>query len=503
MGARTLCLFLLVFLGLHPIAAGAVIRVPRDHATIQQALQAAAAGDTVLVAPGIYKELITWPARDGIRLVGELGPAQTTIDAGGAGRVVTMGSGLTRATLLQGFTITGGLLKTDRNYGCGINVASSPTIRGNVIKDNLGDGPNWNYGGGIYVAGGSALIEGNTISGNLLQNGSWNYGAGIYISSGAQPEVLCNDIRQNGNVGGSRGYGAGIFVGGSPAPVLASNLIFENYNKSGSWNYGGGIRVYSSASATIVNNTVVYNKCIGGSWSYGGGIEDSGNGTRIQNNIVAFNQAATGGGIKYGGTTTPPILGCNDLWNNTTGDYNGIAADPTDISSDPKFVIAGIFHLRLDSPCVDAGGNAHVLGLACQALDGSPRLQDGNLDGLAGDGARVDIGAYEYTHARLAASGPPKLGTPVTLQASGPAGSFGMILVSPLRGVAFVDPFGVLLVGAPLLFLGNGALPLVRPLPLPPLTFLEGIELHCQAVVALWGPQTLANTSNRLDFILF
>ena len=51
--------FLLVpglFLGVFSSSHSATIRVPADQPTIQVALNAAASGDTVLVAPGTYVE---------------------------------------------------------------------------------------------------------------------------------------------------------------------------------------------------------------------------------------------------------------------------------------------------------------------------------------------------------------------------------------------------------------------------------------------------------------
>lgn len=62
------------------------------------------------------------------------------------------------------------------------------------------------------------------------------------------------------------------------------------------------------------------------------------------------------------------------------------------ITNDPQFVDAAAsnFHLRADSPCVDAGANADMPG--GPDLDGVARPLDGNNDGTA----VVDMGCYEF-----------------------------------------------------------------------------------------------------------
>jgi hypothetical protein len=52
--------------------------------------------------------------------------------------------------------------------------------------------------------------------------------------------------------------------------------------------------------------------------------------------------------------------------------------------------IAGNFHLRPNSPCIDAGTN--LLSLITTDLDREYRPWDGNRDGVAA----FDIGAYEF-----------------------------------------------------------------------------------------------------------
>ena len=83
------------------VALATILKVPSQYPTIQAGLNAAAAGDTVQVASGIYTENLVWPGTDGILLTSESGRDSTTIDGGALGSVLTFGSGLTRATIVD------------------------------------------------------------------------------------------------------------------------------------------------------------------------------------------------------------------------------------------------------------------------------------------------------------------------------------------------------------------------------------------------------------------
>jgi hypothetical protein len=109
---------------------------------IQDGIDAAVTGDTVLVADGNYSERVKiW--EETVTLASENGPEVTTIDATEAGddpenynSVVTL---LLTSSIVKGFTITGGKGLELAGWGGGgvIGYQSSPTICNNVVRDNI------------------------------------------------------------------------------------------------------------------------------------------------------------------------------------------------------------------------------------------------------------------------------------------------------------------------------------------------------------------------------
>lgn len=138
-----------VILSLHTIGFSATIYVPDDFSTIQDAINAAADGDTVIVRPNTYVENIDFLGKD-IIVMSEMGPSVTIIDGNNLYYTVTFALGEPSTCTLEGFTITNGLSSM---WGGGINVTySHPTITGSIITGNTVDsqGGGWALGGGIY-----------------------------------------------------------------------------------------------------------------------------------------------------------------------------------------------------------------------------------------------------------------------------------------------------------------------------------------------------------------
>ena len=169
------------------------INVPGDAPTIQAGINAASNGDSVEVAPGIYKENINFNGKL-ITVTSSDGPMVTTIDGGNLGPVVTFISDETNAALLSGFAITNGMSTFDTDYNGGgifINNAS-PTISGNVITNNGACGD----GAGIAVESGSPLIEDNTISNNNQSGCSGGGGGGISLGKWVRQGFVESNCQQ-------------------------------------------------------------------------------------------------------------------------------------------------------------------------------------------------------------------------------------------------------------------------------------------------------------------
>jgi pectin methylesterase-like acyl-CoA thioesterase len=167
-----------------PAAAGVTIHVDctndtgvedgselHPYDTIQEGIDAALDGDTVLVQPCTYYENVDFLGK-AITVTGTdphdtAVVAQTVIDACAVGSVVYFVSGESSESVLEGFTITNGY----STWGGGINCdGSGPTIRHNIISHNFA-----NEGGGMRCANSSAMITDNCI----IKNGAF----GIYADT--------------------------------------------------------------------------------------------------------------------------------------------------------------------------------------------------------------------------------------------------------------------------------------------------------------------------------
>ena len=443
-----------------PAIGSATIRVPADFSTIQAAIDAAAAGDTVSVAPGVYLERIDFRGKS-IIVTSEQGPENTVIDAQGVGSVVSFRSGEPRAAVLNGFTLTGGYSLTG---GAGVLVSSSaPTIRGNVVTNNRGC-----TGVGVYSYFSSPRIENNTISNNIVSGCSGAWGIGVYVGGNSTAEIVGNRITGNSGADATGG-GVALFAAG-PASLIG-NIIDRNSTKSNGCGWGGGIAIANFAEAKIVNNVIARNEACTAGAIYWLGTGD-GNGSTLVNNTIADNSANSYPGLYASGVSaanrffnnvissaTGPVLFCqatswatapsldsNDIFTSALAPYGGSCTDQTgvlgNISANPNFTDPASIDYRIgfSSPLVDAGNNSAPF-IPTTDLAGHPRIAS-----ASGAPDRIDIGAYEFFNQppsadagadQIVNAGPDCLAT-VTLRGSGSdpendpltfewSGSFGVV----------------------------------------------------------------------------
>jgi serine protease len=385
--------------------AATVLHVPGDYPTIQSAIDAAASGDTVLVAAGTYNETIDFQSK-AITVESESGAASTVISGDGIGVVVRMNAVAGETPVLRGFTVRNG-----GPYGSSdgaIDTSGGPAL----MEDNTITANHFCGDGAITASFSDATIRNNTISGNsqVLCSGGVG-GAGVSIQGAGTVQLMNNVI--TGNRHDSEAGGVALFAAGTP--TISGNLIKGNIG----W-IGGGMTIENVSDATITNNMIVGNQ-----GAQGGGIYLSvpfgARGPLAVNNTVAGNQANTGLAVYATGfdaqatfvnnilagtgtaavlqcdgtyDPTPPVMRFNDVYNGGTGPaYGGVCAGQAgvngNISADPLFVdpAGGDFHIQR-GPAVDAGTNA---GAPATDFDGDPRPLDGNGDGVA----TVDMGADE------------------------------------------------------------------------------------------------------------
>ncbi len=288
-------------------------------ARIQDGIDVAKPGDTVLVRDGLYRGTgnvnISFRGKN-ITVRSVNGPQTTVLDAEHVygKRHFVFADGESPASVLSGFTLTGGV----NPYGAGGSILcsfSSPTISRCIITGNLSSYP----GGGVAVLGG--------------------------------------------------------------APRFRDCWIVDNSTSAGSYPAeGGGVSLRLGAEAVFEQCTVAFNRTYalkGGGFRFEDAGESELRGCIVWGNTTSSSTAPSQLSVVAG---LPPVLSFCDV----QGNYAGIG----NFDANPQFVVngpLGDYHLKPDSPCVDAGDPCFPLEPDDLDIDGEPRLA----------GPRIDLGADE------------------------------------------------------------------------------------------------------------
>jgi len=377
-----------VILCLSTVASAATIRVSKGSFvngpgttwynafnTIQEGVDAASVGDTVLVKSGIYdtgsmatpgysclnRVVIT----NDITVISFTGPGGAVIkgaEATGGGngadavRCVYMSAGvLSGFTITNGHTMTSGNYNRDRSGGGVVFWGTSCVVTNCNLSGNsafAGAGAAFCYLYDCVLSGNSATSDGGgallcSLTGcTLSDNSADKFGGGAYLSN-------LNSCLVRGNTAKS-------FGGGCYNSTVENCLISANSTEKS----GGGVYAGTIKNCTIANNS---------SGDQGGGAANC----NLKNCIVYYNQATNS---------------LNDIYRHLGSTQNSCASDGITngvagcITAAPQFVDmnSGNYQLSGGSPCINRGDNANAP--MPYDLAGAARIFAGI----------VDMGAYEY-----------------------------------------------------------------------------------------------------------
>jgi len=331
-----------IMLGCLEFANGATIAIgpgtDYDFNTIQAGIDTAVDGDTVMVWPGEY--IITEPISfrgKAITVQSEAGPDETTIRMGtpadtNRGSVVVFENGETTASILEGFTITGG--------------------SGSWLQDSL-------RGGGIFFKGASATVNNCAIVQNsarraggilcdqsssprltnciIAKNSSMSSGGGISVYSGSSLSLTNCIIRENSSAGS---LGGGVVCWGSCLLTLTDCTITGNSGTN-----GGGIYCGLNSSATMTNCIIRGNSAIGSTphvSGYSGGVQCYDNSVmNLANCTIAENSAGLAGGAMFCKDSSVTVTNCIMFGNRAVGGNGGAIESTSCTTTLANCVIVG------------------------------------------------------------------------------------------------------------------------------------------------------------------
>lgn len=274
--------------------------VPGDAATIQDGIDLASTGDTVLVLCGTYYEHDI-RMKAGVCLRSETGEAGcVTIDAQQQDRVIYCRFVVSTARI-EGFTITGGLAYEGGGLYC-LDV-SSPSVKNCIITGNSAT----HFGGGVHCyVNSSPKFVNCTIAGNSADSRG-----GVYCRDNSSPTFT--DCTFSGNTGG----------GMSCYNFCSPTLTDCTFSGNTAFN-GGGITCSYMCTITLTNCTFSDNS----SETSGGAITASlGGSATLTNCTFTGNSGVRGGGMHLSPDASVTLSKCSFTGNTAINDGGGMCLE--------------------------------------------------------------------------------------------------------------------------------------------------------------------------------
>lgn len=360
------------------------------YTDLQSALAAASGGDEIWVAAGTYKpttgvdRMISFNLKNGVAVYGGFNGTETllsqrdfetnvTILSGDIGIVdnngdnsyhVVVGSNINVASILDGFTITGG------------NAASTPFVT--------------ETGGGIHNTNSSP-----TLRNLIIDKNSAGIAAGVF-NFNSSPTFVDVIFSNNAGTPGSRG---GALVNDVNSSPHLTNVTF--FNNSADL-LGAGMSNSYDSNPQLVNVTFVGNN-LKPTNTRGAAIYNWDSNPTLTNVTITGNSAAQGGAI-YNDNGSHTTIVNSILYGNIGGEISDYSGTSTVSYSIVQGGYAGTENLDVDpllGPLQDNGGftQTMALGSGSPAIDAGDDANCPDIDqrGVARpQGSHCDIGAYEY-----------------------------------------------------------------------------------------------------------
>lgn len=297
----------LATLALSSMAMAGVIHVPAGQPTIKQGIDAASAGDTVLVAPDTYTGALNRDLDFGgtsLLLISESGLDVTIIDCESSGRGFFFHSGEDTTAVVRGFTIANAA--ADSGAGAYCSGGSSPKFEQCKFLSNVAQ----IRGGGLFCDGSSPIVRDCEFQQNSAEQVSpKGYGGGIACVSSSAPLIVDTEFTQNYAEGG----GGGLNTNFSPLDLLRCDFVD---NQLGEYGTGAGARIHDSNGATVTECEFRENG--GDNGVAGGGLWVNYSTVTITDCDFIDNTGGAAGGMRMGGTSTSTVTGCTFIGNTGT-----------------------------------------------------------------------------------------------------------------------------------------------------------------------------------------